>query len=86
LDTGKSSIVWLSNDAERHRGPGTLENDPVLVDMGLMWLPAVVKPGSDVHNEGHLTAHAPEHAYQLVPVGGDRGTGDRHEVDDFPDP
>ena len=48
-----------------------------------MWLPAVVKPRSDVHSEGHLTTHTPEHADQLMPVGGDRGAGDRHEIDDF---
>ena len=49
-----------------------------------MSLAAVVKTRLDVQREGHLTANTADHAYELMPVGGHGATGDRHEIDNFP--
>ena len=79
------AFVGLTNDVQRHRSARTLEDDPVLADMRLMWLAAVVEPRSNVQSEGHLTAYAPQHANQPVPGRGNLRTGNRHEVDHFTD-
>ena len=81
----KPGFVGLTNDVQRHRSASTLEDDPVLADMRLVWLAAVVEPRCNVQSEGHLTPYAPQHANQPVPRRGNLRTGNRHEVDHFTD-
>ena len=42
LNTCQSSIVRLAYEVQRHRVAGTLEDDPIVGDMGFVWFPAVV--------------------------------------------
>ena len=85
MNTCESRIVRFANEIQNHRVLGTLEDNAVLRDMGLVQFPAVVEPRGDLYGESHLTAYAPNQAYELMPVGCNRGAGNRHEIEDFAD-
>ena len=62
------------------------EHRPVVGELQLMRLPAVVEPGRALEHKPHLAAHAPHHPDQPVPVAGPLGVVDRHEVGHLADP
>ena len=67
-----------------YRHGSAAEGDTIVVQLGLVAVPAEVEARLAVDLEPHLPPNDSNHADEAMSVG-DRLTGDRHEVDHFAD-